>query len=47
MRTDPHAPGGTNRHYLFGETNGGRRLTLVIEPTADPTAWLVITGWDS
>jgi hypothetical protein len=30
-----------------GKTNGGRALTLVVERTADPTDWLVITGWDS
>jgi uncharacterized DUF497 family protein len=41
------APSGTSRLFLIGLTNGGRRLTLVVEPTADPTAWRVITGWDS
>jgi uncharacterized DUF497 family protein len=45
MRADPHAPAGTDRYYLFGVTNGGRRLTLVIEPTTDPTTWEVVTGW--
>jgi hypothetical protein len=35
------------RWLLFGRTNGGRYLTLVIEATVDPTIWLVITGWDS
>lgn len=35
------------RQFLFGCTNGGRCLTLVIEPTLDPTTWLVVTGWES
>jgi hypothetical protein len=44
---NPRSPRGRDRKLLVGETNGGRRLTLVIESTADPTAWLVITGWDT
>ncbi|MBS1879632.1 MAG: hypothetical protein JST31_08980 [Actinobacteria bacterium] len=44
---NPHSRRGRNRKLLVGETNGGRRLTLVIERTTDPTAWLVITGWDT
>jgi hypothetical protein len=39
------APEGCERWFLFGESNGGRRLTLVIEATVEPTTWLVITGW--
>jgi len=35
------------RRLVVGKTNGGRVLTLVVERTADPTDWLVITGWDS
>jgi hypothetical protein len=35
------------RVLLIGETDGGRRLTLVIERTADPTTWLIVTGWGS
>lgn len=33
--------------FLIGQTNGGRYLTLVIEPTLDPTTWVVVTAWDS
>jgi len=32
---------------IVGKTSGGRVLTLVVERTADPSDWLVITGWDS
>jgi hypothetical protein len=39
------APAGQDRHILVGRTDGGRRLTLVIERTLDPSVWLVITGW--
>lgn len=35
------------RLLLIGHTNGGRALTLAIERTADPTTWLVVTGWDA
>ena len=35
------------RLLLVGRTDGGRPLTLVIERTADPTTWLVVTGWSS
>jgi uncharacterized DUF497 family protein len=38
-------PIGAKRHMLIGRTNGGRRLTLVIERTFDPSIWLIITGW--
>jgi hypothetical protein len=44
---NPRSPLGRDRKLLVGETDGGRRLTLVVEPTVDPTTWLVITGWDS
>ena len=47
FRRNHRAPPGTSRLFLMGVTNGGRRLTLVIESTIDPTAWRVITGWDS
>ena len=36
-----------DRSLLIGMTNGGRCLTLAIEPTVEPSTWLVITGWDS
>jgi len=32
---------------LIGSTDGGRLLTLVIEPTMDPTTWLIVTGWSA
>jgi hypothetical protein len=35
------------RRLLIGRTDGGRALTLVIEQTADPTTWLVVTGWSA
>ena len=35
------------RLLLIGHTDGGRPLTLVIERTADPTTWLIVTGWGS
>ena len=47
LRKNPRAPRGSKRPYLFGETDGGRRLTLVVEPTHDPAVWLVVTGWQT
>jgi hypothetical protein len=35
------------RRLLIGRTDGDRALTLVIERTIDPTAWLIVTGWGS
>lgn len=35
------------RRLLIGRTDTGRTLTLVIEETIEPTAWLVVTGWVS
>ena len=35
------------RRLLMGLTDANRVLTLVIEETVEPTAWLLITGWDS
>jgi hypothetical protein len=35
------------RLLLIGRSDGGRAWTLVIERTADPTAWLIVTGWES
>lgn len=35
------------RRFLIGSTDGGRVLTLVIEQTADPTTWLIVTGWSA
>lgn len=45
---NPRARGGKGkRRLLIGRSNGGRVLTLVIERTADPTTWLIVTGWGS
>jgi hypothetical protein len=45
---NPHQPGGrSTRVLLIGCTDGDRVLTLVIERTADPTTWLIVTGWSS
>jgi hypothetical protein len=38
-------PTDAERHILIGRTDGGRRVTLVIERTHDPSIWLIITGW--
>ena len=40
-------PRGGKRRLLLGRTNGGRILTLVVEPTVDPSTWLIVTGWES
>jgi len=39
------APADAERVLLIGRTDGGRRLTLVIERTEDPSVWLIVTGW--
>lgn len=36
-----------SRRLMFGRTDGGRCLTLMIEQTPDPTTWLIVTGWES
>ena len=41
----PADPG--KRRLLIGRTDGDRALTLVIERTADPESWLIVTGWSS
>jgi hypothetical protein len=43
---NPHGP-DPDRRFLIGQTEAGRSLTLVIAPTDEPTAWLVITGWEA
>lgn len=40
-------PRAGKRRLLIGRTDGGRALTLVIEPTMEPTTWLIVTGWDA
>jgi hypothetical protein len=45
---NPSAPiESLGRLLLIGHTDGGRPLTLVIEPTADSSVWLIITGWSA
>jgi hypothetical protein len=44
-RNPRRAPNGRRRILLFGLTDGGRPLTLVLEETPDPTSWLIVTGW--
>lgn len=44
---NPNETSPGKRRLLVGHTDGGRRLTLVIEQTVDPTTWLIVTGWDS
>jgi hypothetical protein len=40
-------PRDGKRRLLIGRTDGGLFLTLVVEATADPTTWLIVTGWES
>jgi hypothetical protein len=35
------------RRLLIGHSDSGRRLTLVIEETVEPTTWMLVTGWES
>jgi hypothetical protein len=45
---NPRAPADPGkRRLLIGRTDGGRAITLVIERTADPASWLIVTGWSS
>jgi Domain of unknown function (DUF4258) len=44
---NPNAPDPGTRRLLIGRTDGGRRITLVIEQTVEPTTWLIVTGWES
>jgi hypothetical protein len=43
---NPHKTAPGKRRLLIGRTDGGSALTLVIEQTAEPTTWLIVTGWD-
>lgn len=48
VRPNPKKRGRNyERVRLIGQTNGGRRLTLVLEPTLDPTTWLTVTAWEN
>ena len=44
---NPRDDRSLKRRLLIGRTDGGRALTLVIEQTADPTTWLIVTGWEA
>jgi hypothetical protein len=35
------------RRLVIGRSDAGRLLTLVVEETIEPTAWLLVTGWES
>jgi uncharacterized DUF497 family protein len=35
------------RRLVIGRTDGGRVLTLVVERTSDPAAWVIVTGWSA
>jgi hypothetical protein len=35
------------RRLLVGHDDGGRVLTLIVEPTLEPTTWLAVTGWEA
>ena len=35
------------RQLMIGKTDGGRLLTIVVQPTDTHGAWDVVTGWDS
>jgi hypothetical protein len=47
VRNPRESAGPGKRRLLIGDTDGGRTLTLVIERTADPATWLIVTGWAS
>ncbi len=47
VRNPREAAAAAKRLLLIGRTDGGRALTLVIEQTADPATWLIVTGWGS
>ena len=38
---------GRARRLFVGRTDGGRTITLVVERTAEPTTWLIVTGWEA
>ncbi|MGH2714690.1 MAG: hypothetical protein ACRDM7_12540 [Thermoleophilaceae bacterium] len=35
------------RRLMISRTDGGRAVTLVVERTSDPTAWVIVTGWSA
>lgn len=47
LRGSSERPQRDVRRLLIGRTDAGRILTLVIEETIEPTAWLLVTGWES
>jgi uncharacterized DUF497 family protein len=36
-----------NRVMMFGQTDGGRALSVVLEATHDEVVWRPVTAWDS
>lgn len=40
-------PRRADRRRLIGRTDGGRVLTVVMEPTQDPGTWRPVAGWDA
>jgi hypothetical protein len=45
-KPNPRGRGGERKRiFVFGSTDGGRVLTLVVEETIDPTTWMIVTGW--
>ena len=45
IRNRHNQPSRVERRLMIGRTDGGRTLTVVIEATADPATWLIVTGW--
>lgn len=39
--------GRESRMFLIGTTNGGKILTVVLEPTRMPGTWRPITAWEA
>ena len=39
--------GARERVQHIGQTNGGRELTIVLEPTRDCVIWRPVTAWPS
>ncbi|MGI9020092.1 MAG: hypothetical protein ACR2G3_05215 [Solirubrobacterales bacterium] len=44
-RQNPKGPAA--RIQLIGQTHGGRVLTVLLDPTDDPSVWRPVTGWDA
>jgi hypothetical protein len=44
---NPRGGQSEKRRLMIRRTDGERVLTLVIEQTIEPTAWLIVTGWSA